>query len=79
MGSMDAMEYKLGVPKYLGWQGDNAGELRYQVSAQSAQRRLNPIGLVAIEIQPHFQSGRSRGLVDIAEPRRRVNGVMASI
>ena len=22
MGSMDAMEYTLGVPKYLGWQGD---------------------------------------------------------
>ena len=25
---------------------------------------FNPIGQVAVEIQPHFQSGRSRGLVD---------------
>ena len=62
MGSMDAMEYTLGVPKYLGWQGDNAGELRYQVSAQSAQRRLNPIGLVAIiEIQPPFSKWAEQG------------------
>ena len=40
---------------------------------------FNPIGQVAVEIQTHFQSGRGRGLVDMAKPRRRVYGVMAGI
>ena len=40
---------------------------------------FNPIGLVAIEIQPHFQSGRGRGLVDMAKPRHRFNGVMLGL
>ena len=38
---------------------------------------FNPIGQGAVEIQPHFQSERSRGLVDMAKPRHLVNGVMA--
>ena len=40
---------------------------------------FNPIGQVAVEIQPDFQSGQIRGLVDMAKPRHRVNGVMAGI
>ena len=40
---------------------------------------FNPIGQVAVEIQPHFQSGRGRGLVDMAKTRHRVNRVMAAI
>ena len=40
---------------------------------------FNPIGQVAVEIQPDFQSRRSRGLVDMVESRHRVKGVMAGI
>ena len=40
---------------------------------------FNPIAQVAVEIQPHFQSGRSRGLVGVAKPHYWVIGVLLGL